>query len=105
MTNSRVEYLGFTAREKTREYSLRVIQPDGDYRAFTLVIPNKAFLERRVRYQDAPEICFLRLQRELNACGEDPLPLHLDITDAELDEYRVAHTPKPNKNRPKVPFA
>jgi hypothetical protein len=105
MTNARVEYMGFTVREEARVYTLRVSQPGGGYQAFTLVIPNKAFLERRVRYQDAPDICFLRLQRELTNCGEGQPPLHLDITDAELEEYRVAHTPKPNKNRPRIPPA
>jgi hypothetical protein len=105
MMNSRVEYMGFTVREETRVYTIRVSQPGGSHQAFTLVIPNKAFLERRVRYQDAPEICFLKLQRELTACGDGQPPLQLDITDADLEEYRVAHTPKPNKNRPRVPPA
>ncbi len=104
MEGTRVEYLGFTVNEATREYKLRARQPGGGYQAFTLAISNKAFLTHRVRYQDAPDICFLKLQRELIACGDDLPALHFDLTDAELEDYRVAHTPKPNKNRPKVPF-
>jgi hypothetical protein len=99
----RAEYVGFTVNERTREYQLQVMRPDGEPRQFTVAISNKAFLAHRVRYQDAPEICFLKLNRELDASGDGfPAP-HMTITDAELEEYKAGHTPKTNKNRPK-PF-
>ena len=104
MEGLRIEYIGFTVNEVTREYKLRAKQPRGEFHAFTLAISNEAFLAHRVRYQDAPDICFLKLQRELIACGDTLPALHHDVTDAELEDYRVAHAPKPNKNRPKVPF-
>ena len=104
MAGTQVEYLGFTVNEATREYRLRARQPGGEFHAFTLAISNEAFLAHRVRYQDAPDICFLKLQRELIACGDTLPALHHDVTDAELEDYRAAHAPKPNKNRPKVPF-
>ncbi len=104
MEGTRVEYIGFTVNEATREYKLRAKQPSGEFHAFTLAISNEAFLSHRVRYQDAPDICFLKLQRELIASGDTLPALHHEVTDAELDEYRAAHAPKPNKNRPKVPF-
>ncbi len=88
-----LEYMGFKAQKSTREYALRVREVGEEVRDFTIVIDNAAFLTNRVRYQDAPEICFLRLQRELNA-GKEPSRT-LKITDAELEEYRVAHSPKP----------
>jgi hypothetical protein len=91
-----LEYLGFKAQKSTREYALRVRKVGAEVRDFTLVIDNNAFLSNRVRYQDAPEICFLRLQRELDACPEGKEPARtLKITEAELEEYRVAHSPKP----------
>ena len=99
----RAEYVGFTVNERTREYQLQVMRPDGEPRQFTVAISNKAFLTHRVRYQDAPEICFLKLQRELDASGEGYPSSHMTVTDAELSEYKTAHTPKTNKNRPK-PF-
>jgi hypothetical protein len=104
MAGTQVEYIGFTVNEATREYRLRARHSGGEYQAFTLAISNEAFLAHRVRYQDGPDICFLKLQRELIACGDTLPALHHDVTDAELEDYRVAHAPKPNKNRPKVPF-
>ncbi len=91
---ARVEYVGFAVRGSAREYALRVWQGDAGPHDFTLAIPIQAFLSRRVRYQDGPEICFLKLQRELVACAVLP-PSHLGVTDSDLEAYRIAHTPKP----------
>jgi hypothetical protein len=94
--SAHLEYLGFRAQESTREYSMRVRNVGEDDRDFTVIIANDAFLQNRVRYQDAPEICFLKLQRELVACAEGKEPSRkLKVSDAELEEYRVAHSPKP----------
>lgn len=100
-----VEYLSFTTASGSREYRLRA-QEGGVFHEFVRAIPLEAFNARRARYQDAPEICFLKLQREL-AEGEGKLPTaYLSITDTELEEYRTAHAPKPPQRRPKpVPQA
>jgi len=102
-SGAQVEYVGFTTRGAEREYQLRVRQGAGEFRDFTLAIPNEAFLSHRVRYQDAPEICFLKLQRELIVAAGGLPATHLDVTDADLEEYRAAHTPKPPQRRPKAP--
>jgi hypothetical protein len=94
MPSLHVEYLDFTAGEATREYHLRV-RRGTEFHDFTVTIPNEAFLSGRVRYQDAPDICFLKLQREIAAREDDGLPPRsLSMTDNELEEYRVSHTPK-----------
>jgi hypothetical protein len=59
-----------------------------------------AFTARRVRYQDAPEICFLKLHRELLACTDGVPQARLTVTDAELDDYRVAHAPPQRGPKP-----
>ena len=102
-TTPRAEYVGFTVNEKARVYTLRVRRPGHETLDFTLAIENQAFLSKRVRYQDGPEICFYRLERELVAGGDSLPESHFEITDAELDEYRKAHTVKPSKSRPKWP--
>jgi hypothetical protein len=103
MAAAQLEYVGFKSVGASREYALRVRHAAGEFQDFTLVIPNEAFLAHRIRYQDAPDVCFLKLQREL-AAGAGELPAaRLDVTDADLTEYRVAHTPKPPQRRPKPP--
>ena len=99
MATTQVEYLDFKAGEATREYHLRVRRGD-EFHDFTVAIPNEAFLSGRVRYQDAPDVCFLKILRELAAGEEGSLPAQaLQMTDQELDEYKVAHAPKSPRRR------
>jgi hypothetical protein len=103
MQGAHVEYVGFKTRETMREYTLRVKQPAGTSDDFTLAIANEAFVAHRVRYQDGPDICFLKLQRELAALDGALPASYLSITDAELEEYKAAHAPKPPQRRPRPP--
>ena len=99
MRDAQVEYLGFTTEGPARQYALRVRQPTGEVRDFRLAIPIEAFVAGRVRFQDAPEICFLKLQRALAASAE-PLPgSQLGVSNAELEEYRAAHAPRSPQRR------
>jgi hypothetical protein len=88
--------------QTTREYSLRVTTPGSEARTFIVAISNKAFLANRVRYQDAPDICFLKLQRALAESAGLPAA-RLTVTDGELEEYRESHTARPAKTWPKHP--
>ena len=103
MVSAQVAYVGFAAREITRDYTLRVNPPAGTGDAYdvTLAIANEAFVAGRVRYQDAPEICFLKLQRELLANGGQKPPAKLIVTEADLEDYRSAHAPRPPQRRAK----
>jgi hypothetical protein len=100
MVRAHVEYVGFSSDEVARNYTLRVRLASGAERDFVVAINNEAFLSRRVRYQDAPEICYLRLQRDLAECGEDMPPDRTSVSDDDIDQYRVAHAPKSLSHRP-----
>ena len=102
-TIPRSEYLGFSVNDTTRSYRLRVKELSGEERTYTLSIAKRAFLEQRVSYQDAPLICFLRLERELRDAGDSVPSSHMRITDNELAEYRDANTKKVPLLRPRKP--
>jgi hypothetical protein len=89
-----VQYVGFEVKGVVREYSFLVREPPGEPREFTLTIGNEAFDAHRVRYQDAPDICSLKLRRELAASANHPPETHYRISEIDLDEYRGAHAPK-----------
>lgn len=89
-----VQYVGFESKVKLREYTFRVKEGADEAREFTLTILNEAFIARRARYQDAPDICSHRLQRELDASTNHPDKNHWAISDVELEEYRAAHSSK-----------
>ena len=84
-----IRYMGFECTSEGRAYRLRV-DGTGDPRLFTVTILNTAFESRKARFQDAPELCFARLQRELLSNADLPDGLALVITPTEIDEYRDA---------------
>jgi hypothetical protein len=103
MTGAQVEYVGFKANVAEREYTLRLKRQDVSLQ-FTLVIPSAAFLSGRARFQDAPEICFQKLHREILACSDGLPEARLAVTDADLEAYRASHLPNTPRRRPKPPI-
>jgi hypothetical protein len=96
-----MQFVGFEVKPLVREYTFTVREPSSDPREFTLTIPNEAFNEHRVRYQDAPDVCSLKLRRELVAYANNPPGTHYGITNAELEDYRNSHAPR----KAPTPFA
>jgi len=92
-----VQFVGFESKRLSREYKFTVRESATEPREFTLTIANKAFDEHRVRYQDAPDVCSLKLRQELAAHANHPDATHFSITDLELEEYRSSHAPRVNR--------
>jgi len=93
-----LQYVGFKTKGAVREYTFTLRGSGGESSEYFVTIANDAFVGHRVRYQDAPDICSLRLRREF-ATGGDHLPsARFSITDAELADYMEAHTPKQKPN-------
>ena len=92
--NMNVQYVGFEAKALVREYSFIVRRGLDETSEFTLTIGNEAFGAKGVKFQDAPDICSLRLHRELAVFGNHPPRSHYRICEADLDDYRSSHTPK-----------
>jgi len=88
-----VQYQGHKVTPESREYTFSVREPSGTERQFCLAIQHTAFAAHRVRFQDAAEICSIRLQHELTATPEMQAA-KLGVTDADLEAYRLAHAPK-----------
>jgi hypothetical protein len=96
-SNPIVQYVGFESKPLFREYTFQVRSTDDGLREFTLTIANTAFDSHRVRFQDAPDICSLKLTSELEASANHPLSDHFALTESELETYRSAHTHKSSK--------
>ncbi|HVS03887.1 MAG TPA: hypothetical protein VMT16_14060 [Thermoanaerobaculia bacterium] len=101
--NRSIQYVGFSVSGEAREYVLRMRDFDATWHRFTLVIPTQAFLAHRIPYQDAPDICFRKLQREAAAAVEGMPDSRLVVSDEELVRYRVETTPKRPPRRPPTP--
>ena len=89
-----VQFVGYEVLSLVREYKFSVRESKTEPREYTVTSANASFDSRRARFQDAPDICSLRLHRELAADANHPTNTRFEITDQELDDYRGRHTPK-----------
>lgn len=97
-----IRYMGFEADGDGRRYTLRV-EGEGGPRVFVLLIPHTAFSEHKARFQDAPDLCYARLQREL-ARDAALLPREpLVLTTEDLAEYREQQTKRSSERKRKRP--
>ena len=87
-----VQYVGFTAKAMAREYSFLVRETAVDSHEITFSILNEAFTSHRLSLQNGPDICSLKLHRELADSSNSPLKTHYRISETELDAYRDSHT-------------
>ena len=87
-----VQYVGFTAKAMVREYSFLVRETAVDSHEITFTILNEAFTSHRLSLQNGPDICSLKLHRELADSSNSPLKTHYRISETELDAYRNSHT-------------
>ena len=87
-----VQYVGFTAKATLREYSFMVQESSIDSHEVTFTILNETFTSHRLSLQNGPDICSLKLHRELADSSNSPLKTHYRISENELDAYRDSHT-------------
>ena len=104
MIEPHVEYVGFTTRGSHRVYTLRIRKVSEEPTDFNVLIESSAFLAKRVRYQDGPEVSFLKLQKEMLAAAGGEPDKELTVNDADLADYKAAHTPKPPTRKPRPPL-
>jgi hypothetical protein len=104
MMDAQVEYVGFTTKGAHRVYQLRVRRGATEPVDVNVLIASAAFTAGRVRYQDGPEVCFLKLQKELLAAAEGKPAKEFSVSDADLADYKAAHSPKPPQRRPRPPI-
>lgn len=87
-----IQYAGFQVQGHGRDYAYYVLDPPAASRYFTLTISHQAFAEKHILYQDAADLCYRKLQRDLLAETEKPsLGPHCIVSDQELDAYRNTH--------------
>jgi hypothetical protein len=96
-----LQYLGFETKGALREYAFSLRGLGGESSDYFVTIANEAFSAHRARYQDAPEICSIRLHREFASRADLPPSSTFSVTDKELADYKDAHTPKAKRSHSK----
>jgi hypothetical protein len=96
--SANIQYVGFESKPFAREYTFRVQESPIEQHEITFTILNEAFNSHALSYQDAPDLCSRKLQRERTATSEDnPMKSHYRISETELADYRDSHSPKGSK--------
>jgi hypothetical protein len=90
-----VQYVGFNVKLLVREYIFAVREPSNELLEYTVTIANQAFVSHRAQSPDRPNICSLRLHRELAANANRPPTNEFCVTDSELADYQNDSKPKP----------
>ena len=84
-----LQYVGFETKGAVREYTFTLRGAGGESSKYFVSIANDAFVTHRVRYQDAPDICSLKLHRELADSANNPLKTHYRISEPEEHSYSL----------------
>lgn len=92
-----MQYVGFMPKNDWREYLFQVRCAADDIRDFTVTILNEAFTSHRVRYQDGPDVCSVKLRRELVANPNHPSHTNFAVSDGELADYQAGHSAKSSR--------
>lgn len=61
---SYIQYVGFNVGGGSRFYNFDVVGKSEDAREFTVKLQSEAFRSSPLRFQDGPDICFKRVERE-----------------------------------------
>ena len=97
-----IRYMGFRCTGEGREYTLRV-DGEGDPRLFIYVIPYAAFAEKQTRFQDAPDLCFAKMQRDLASDSALVATAPVVLTAADLAEYREMQAKRSGERKRRRP--
>lgn len=93
-----MSYLGFRATPEGREYRVMVYGPP-ETRTYVVFIGHDVFASGAARFQDAPDLCFSKLRRALDADPDLDPQLEVRLSRDELTAYRTAHVPAPQRRR------
>ena len=91
------QYVGFTSKLITREYSFLVRKELTETIEITFAISNRVFNSRRLSFQNAPDLCSRKLHCEIAGSANTPMKSHYRISDTELDDYCNSHLRKSAK--------
>ena len=88
-----IQYVGFNVAASSRMYNFNVLEPK-EAREFTVKVRSEAFRPARLKLQDGPDICFARLEQELEReTQKSRVEAHLSIRERDIQEYLEGHYP------------
>jgi hypothetical protein len=97
-----VRYLGFRCTDEGRSYTLQIDGHDSR-RVVTVDIPSALFASGHARYQDAPDLIFSKLQRELARDALLPDGARIELSHEDTELHRLSRETPQRKRRARPP--
>jgi hypothetical protein len=90
-----IQYIGFNVAASSRIYNFDVIDRAEEAREFTVTVQSEAFRSAHLKFQDGPDLCFERLEQELEReTRELRAAAHLSIGKRDIEDYFEGHDPR-----------
>jgi hypothetical protein len=84
-----------------REYGFRVEDKDKSVRQIVLTIDDALFLQHRLMFQEAPDLCYQKVLMDLsNESAQSPIYSRISVTESDIAYYRNTHPTAKARNRP-----
>jgi hypothetical protein len=96
-----LRYLGVIPQIGYREYGFRIEDKDKKIRQVVLTIDDALFLQHRLMFQEAPDLCYQKVLLDLsNETPETPICSRVPVTASDIAFYREAHPTAKMRNKP-----
>lgn len=95
----RVRYIGVFPKDGFREYDFRVESEDKTICQVVLVIADVLFLEKRLMFQEAPDLCYQKLKLDLTHETVAQIGSRVQVTASDVASYRDSHPANRSRNR------
>lgn len=90
-----IQYAGFVVGGGSRFYNFDVVATAEQPREFTVELQSDAFRSSSLKFQDGPDICFKRVERELaKETHESRAQSHLEVGQQEIQDYVDRNYPR-----------
>jgi hypothetical protein len=96
-----LRYLGVIPQAGYREYGFHVLNEKEDVRQIVLTIDNLLFRKCQLMYQEAPDLCYQKLLKDLSEeTAENPIGSRMEVNTADIASYRDTHPTHKKRSKP-----
>ncbi len=97
-----LRYLGVIPQTGHLEYGFRIEDRDKNVRLIVLEIDSAFFEKRDLMFQEAPDLCYQKVLRDLGKeSADDPIGEHQPVTALDIAYYRQMH-PTTKQRKPSL---
>jgi hypothetical protein len=87
-----LRYLGVIPQAGYREYGFHILDEKEEVRQVILTIDNSLFRKCRLMYQEAPDLCYQKLLKDLNEeTAETLIGSRIEVSTVDIANYRDSH--------------